>query len=195
MSFLSDFILAYPHLAYLVLFAGMFIEGELFFLTAAIFALGGFLNWWLVLAVTFVGVIMGDLAWYYLGKYSKDSRIGKWASRKFHVYQEWLEENFITRYARLAIISKFLYYVNRLTPLMAGWHKMEVRKFLRVHVTAAIIWVGFMGIVGRVFGFLIEAIGVKVVLHRLYIVFLVLAVVIIGGEYFLRGLFDKRIRK
>src|SRR3989344_2318491 len=195
MDFLQSFVTTSPALAYLVLFLGMFIEGEVFFLTAAIFALEGFLRWDIVLAVTFVGVILGDIVWYFLGRYSKDTRLGTWVHKKFSGYQDWLEENFETRYARLAFISKFLYYVNRLTPLLAGWQKMDFRRFVRVHIMAAAAWLVVMFTLGKVFGLVIDAIGVKVVLHRLYWVFLVLAVIVLGGEHFLRKMFVKKLKR
>ncbi len=195
MDFLQAFVTTTPALAYLVLFLGMFIEGEVFFLTAAIFALEGFLNWWIILVVTFVGVVLGDIVWYFLGRFSKDTRLGAWVSKKFVGYQDWLEENFETRYLRLAFMSKFLYYVNRITPLLAGWQKMDFKKFFRVHLIAAAGWLAFVFVIGKFFGFIIDAIGIKVVFHRLYWVFLILAVIVIGGEYLLRKSFVKKIRR
>lgn len=162
-------------------------------MTAAIFALEGYLNWWFVVGVAFAGVVLGDIAWYYLGRYSKETRLGNWLSKKFAHYQGWLSENFTQRYFRLAFISKFLYYINRLTPLLAGWEKMEFKKFFKIHFFAGLLWVIVMFIVGRSFGFVIEIIGVKVVLHRLYWFFAVMAVLVIVGEHFLRKFFIKKI--
>ncbi len=194
MDFLQSFVTTSPALAYLVLFFGMFIEGEVFFLTAAIFALEGFLAWWIIIVVTFAGVLSGDVVWYFLGRYSKDTKLGEWVQRKLSGYQGWLEENFENRYARLAFTSKFLYYVNRLTPLLAGWQKMDFKKFFRIHVFAGISWLLVVTLLGKFFGFIISAIGIKVVLHRLYWVFLILAAIVLGGEYILRKLFVKKIR-
>ncbi len=194
MDFLQYFVTTSPALAYLVLFLGMFIEGEVFFITGAVFAIEGFLNWWILLGVTFVGVILGDIAWYFLGRYSKETRLGDWVQKKFSGYQDWLEENFETRYARLAFISKFLYYVNRITPLLAGWQRMEFKKFLRVHLIAGVGWLFTMFILGKFFGLIISAIGINVVLSRLYWVFLILAAIVIGGEYLLRKMFVKKIQ-
>src|SRR3989344_2095013 len=195
MTFLESFVLINPLIAYLILFGGMFIEGEIFFLTASIFALEGYLNLWWVAGVAFAGVIIGDVAWYYLGRYSKETRIGNWVSRKFEKHQGWLLENIQNHYVRLAFFSKFLYYVNRITPLLAGWQKMDFKKFLRVHIIAAAGWLGFMLALGTFFGLIISAVGLKVVLHRLYWVFLILAIVVIGGEYLLRKIFVKKIRR
>jgi membrane protein DedA with SNARE-associated domain len=195
MDFLQSFVSVSPHLAYLILFFGMFIEGEAFFLTAAIFALEGYLSWQWIVIVSFLGVILGDIIWYLMGRYSKSTRLGGWVSGKFQHYQDWLLENFNARYLRLAFFSKFLYYVNRLTPLLAGWQKMDFKQFLKVHLIAAIAWISTMFVAGKFFGLVIDAIGVNIVLDRLYWFFALLAVLVIGGEYLMRRLFIKKIKQ
>ncbi len=195
MDFLQAFVTINPVLAYLVLFFGMFIEGEVFFLTAAIFAIEGYLNWWIIFGVTFVGVILGDIAWYFLGRYSKNTKFGGWVSRKFSGYEDWLQENFETRYLWLAFVSKFLYYVNRITPLLAGWQRLDFKKFFKIHLVAGFTWLAFVFLLGKFFGIIINAIGIKIVLHRLYWIFLILGGVVIGGEYLLRKLFVKKLKK
>ncbi len=195
MDFLQSFVVNSPYLAYLVLFGGMFIEGETFFLAAAIFALEGYMSWRWILVVSFAGVIIGDVAWYYLGRLTKDTKWGTWLANKYKNYQGWVSENFTDRYFQLAFFSKFLYYVNRLTPLLAGWEKLDFWKFLKIHLVAGFAWVAVMFIVGKFFGFVIDAIGIKVVFGRLYWIFAIIAVLVVVGEYFLRKLFIKKIRK
>ena len=173
----------------------MFIEGEIFFLTASIFALEGYLNLWWVAGVAFAGVIIGDVAWYYLGRYSKETRIGNWVSRKFEKHQGWLLENIQNHYVRLAFFSKFLYYVNRITPLLAGWQKMDFKKFFKTHLIAGFAWVVAMTILGKFFGLIIIAIGTKKVFRGIHWFFISLAVLVIGGEFILKRLFVKKVIK
>lgn len=194
MTVLEDFVLANQLLSYLIVFGGMFIEGEVFFLTASIFVSQGYLDFWTLILVTLLGVILGDIVWYYLGRFSKDSWPGIWLAKKFPRYHEWIEQNFISRYWRMAFFSKFLYYVNRLTPLIAGWHKMEFRKFMKIHLAAGVLWVAGMVIISYFLGFIIEAIGVKAVLRRIEWVLIGLGIIFIGGEYLLKILFSKRIK-
>ena len=195
MDFLQSFVVNSQQLAYLVLFLGMFIEGETFFLAAAIFALEGYLNWWWVLIVAFVGVILGDIAWYWLGRATKDTKWGTRLAEKYKNYQGWVSEHFIDHYFYLAFVSKFLYYINRLTPLLAGWEKLDFKKFFKIHLVAALGWLTTMFLLGKFFGFIIDTIGVKVVVHQLYWVFAVIAVIVILGEYFLRRLFVKKTKR
>ena len=195
MSFLEAFVLDYQLLAYLILFAGMFIEGEIFILTALVFAWQGLMEWEVIVPITFVGVILGDLAWYALGRFSKGSKIGLWAERKFPGYHDWMDVNFVGRYTRMAIFSKFLYFVNRLTPLIAGWHKMELKRFLKIHFIAAVLWLGTMLFIGHFLGAFIELIGPHKVLRNMGYLVLGLVVVFIGGEYLLKTIFSKRLKK
>ena len=192
---MQDFVVNSPLFAYLVLFGGMFIEGETFFLAAAIFALEGYMSWWWVLAVSFAGVIIGDVAWYYLGRLTKDTKWGMRLAEKYKNYQGWVSENFTNRYFRLAFVSKFLYYVNRLTPLLAGWEKLDFKRFFKIHLIAGFGWLLTMFVAGKFFGLIINAIGVKVVVGRLYWVFAIIAVLVVVGEYCLRRFFIKKIKK
>lgn len=164
-------------------------------LTALIFAWQGLMEWWIIVVVTFAGVMLGDVAWYWLGLYGKDTWLGRWVQKKFPAYHIWMDQNFMARYPRMAVFSKFLYYVNRLTPLIAGWHKMEFKRFLKIHLAAAVIWLGVILFVGHFLGVFIELVGARKVLHRIELLVVILAVVFTGGEILLRKLFARRIAK
>ncbi|MEK7192406.1 MAG: VTT domain-containing protein [Patescibacteria group bacterium] len=194
MTLLEDFVLTNQFLSYLIVFGGMFIEGEIFFITASLFVLQGYLNFWVLAAVVFAGMVLGDIAWYYLGYYSKDSRLGRWLTAKFPHYEKWLNQNFISRYSRMAFFSKFLYYVNRLTPLIAGWNKMEFKKFFRIHIAAAALWLLIMALVVNLLGFVAVAIGIREVLKRIEWIVIGLIIVVFAGEYLLKFLFSKKIK-
>lgn len=193
MTFLEIFFSNHPFWAYAILFGGMFIEGEAFFITIAIFALQGHLSWPLVLLVTFVGVILGDITWYGLGKYSRGTKLGFFLSEKFSSYHNWMEENFINRYERVAIYSKFIYYVNRLTPLIAGWHGLEFKKFVKIHVCAALFWVGVMSLLGSLIAFIVGGAGLRWLLEHIEIVFVGSFVIFLIVEYSLKRIFSKKI--
>lgn len=196
MSGLEEFVLNNLFRAYLILFLGMFIEGEVFFLTAAIFAWQGYLNWSLLVLAAFAGVVLGDVFWYLLGYgLERSSLLRLFFKIRLSYYQEWLEENFLKRYYRMAIYSKFLYYINRLTPLIAGWHKFEFKKFIKIHLLSAVIWVGINAIFGYSFGYVVGADGLRWLLERFGYLVAGLLIVFAGGEYLLKKLFSKKIKK
>ncbi len=195
MGFMESFVATNPNIVYLILFGGMFIEGEIFFITASIFAIQGYLSLTNIVLISLVGVILGDITWYYMGRFFKDSRLGVWLSRKTKGYERWMNENFLSRYWKMAFFSKFLYYVNRFVPLMAGWQKMEFKKFFKIHIGAAVAWVAVMWVTSHFLRFIIEAIGARAVLHRIEWVFIGLGILLIGGEYLLKHIFAKKINK
>lgn len=195
MGFMEQFVVSNPAIAYLILFVGMFIEGEIFFVTASIFAIQGELSLTRIVIISLIGVILGDITWYYMGRLSKDTRLGIWLSKKTKGYEPWINKNILSNYWKMAFFSKFLYYVNRFVPLMAGWQKMDFKKFLKIHVGAAVAWVSVMWVASHFLRFIIEAIGAEAVLHRIEWVFIGLGILFIGGEYLLKNLFAKRINK
>ncbi len=195
MGFLEQFVVSNPAIAYLILFGGMFIEGEVFFVTASIFAIQGELSLTRIVMISLVGVILGDITWYYMGRFSKDTRFGIWLSKKTKRYEPWINKHLLSNYWKLAFFSKFLYYVNRFVPLMAGWQKMDFKKFLKIHIGAAFAWVAAMVALSYFLRVIIEVIGAKAVLHRIEWVFIGLGVLFIGGEYLLKHLFAKRINQ
>ena len=164
-------------------------------MTASIFAIEGYLNFWLVAGVAFAGVILGDMTWYCLGRYSKETKIGNWVNKKFEKHQGWLVDNIQNHYARFVFLSKFLYYVNRITPLLAGWQKMDFKKFFKTHLIAGSAWVVTMAIVGKFFGLIIIAIGTKKVFRGIHWFFIGLAALVIGGDFLLKRLFVKKVIK
>ena len=195
MGVAESFIINHYQWAYLILFAGMFIDSEAFFLTAAIFALQGYFSWpWLV-AVVFIGVLLGDITFYHLGRYFQTTRFAEWIHKKFSNYGLWLDKNFLPRYAKMAFYSKFIYYVNRITPFIAGWHKLEFKKFLKIHFYADIFWLIIMLVAANLLRFVVDAIGAHWILKRMEFIFPALVLIFFLGEYIVKKIFTKKITK
>jgi len=195
MTALEFFVINHPLWAYAIVFAGMLIEGESFFLTASIFAAERELKFGVLTAVSLAGMLAGDWLYYLFGRYSKKTRFGAWVMNRFPRYDRWLGRNFTARYTRLAFLSKYIYFVNRLTPFLAGWHGFPQKTFLKIHFYAAVVWTGVMLILSHFLALLVELVGVKFVLQRIEFVFIGLLILFIGGEYIVKKLFAKRIEK
>lgn len=194
MTALELFVSSYPFATYVVVFLGMLIEGESFFVTAGIFAGQGYLRWGTLSFVSLAGMLVGDWAFYLLGKHSKHTRFGAWFVSRFSRAHEWLDRNFASRYTRLAFISKYIYFVNRLTPFLAGWHGFPLRRFLRIHVAAAVVWTGVMLVISHFLNLFVELVGVRYVLRRIEFVFVGFALLFTVGEYALKKLLARKIR-
>ena len=195
MSALESFVSNNPFSTYLIVFFGMLIEGESFFLTASIFAGEGYLRWGTLVAVSLIGMLAGDCLFYELGRVTKFTRFGEWFLRRFGRANEWLNKNFASRYVRLAFVSKYIYFVNRLTPFFAGWHAFPRKSFIYIHAGAAVVWTGVMLILSHWLGLVVEFVGVRVVLRRIEFIFLALILLFMGGEYFLKRVFTRKITR
>jgi membrane protein DedA with SNARE-associated domain len=161
------FIQANPILTYVIIFVAMLIEGEGAILFASIFAWQGLISWPILALVIIIGTISGDIAWYLGGRYLQNTRFGKWLDRRYEKTGAWVYENIVCRYQSYAIISKFMYFTTRPTIFLAGWHKFEFKKFLKVTTYATVIWAGILLAIGYFFGYTAHLIGFKWILHRL----------------------------
>lgn len=195
MGILESFVFYHRFLAYLIVFFGMFVEGDTFFLAASIFATERYLRWGILTLVTITGVITGDWLFYLLGLHSKNTRFGLWLMARLGRHRERVERNVMRHYVRLAFVSKFVYFLNRLTPFLAGWHDMPRRQFLKIHASTAIAWTGVMLIIGHIVGLLVEVVGMKFVLRRIEFVIVGFVILIFAVEYALKRLFGKKIEE
>lgn len=194
MTALEIFISQHQFLSYAVVFIGiMVVESDLFFLTAAVFADQKHLNWGALLIVAFVAVFTGDAIFYSLGKYSRETRVGNWFMRRFGKYVDRIENQVDGRYATIAFFCKFLYYVNRIVPFLAGWREMPVQRFLKTHLLIGLSWLAVMTTIGVSLGAIVDLVGPRWVLERIWVLFLALAIIFVGGDHFLKRLFSRKI--
>jgi len=184
MTPVEAFIVANPLLTYLIIFFGMTFEGEGIVLLSSIFAGPGKTLAWSILAVViFSGVVVGDLAWYAAGYYSRGTRVGCWLDRCLEKRSNWLRAKIVDRYSRYALASKFLYFTTHATVFVAGWHKLDFKKFWRITLWASGLWTVIMLIVGYLFYHFIELIGWKAVMHRIELVVVVLIAIALLGRW------------
>jgi membrane protein DedA with SNARE-associated domain len=193
MHFWEMVVRGHQAISYLVIFLGMFIEPDITFLIGSLFAAEGYVNWFFLAGISLVGVFASDVLWYCFGRASQETRFGNWIYRRFEPYHVWLDENFIGRYERVVFFSRYIYFVSRLTPFLAGWHRMDIKRFLKLHVLSNSVWLLVLTSLGHSLRLAIALIGPRRVLRRVEYVFGILAVIFIGGELFLKRIFTKRI--
>lgn len=192
-TIVEKIILEHQLIGYLILFIGIFLEGEVVFLSAAILAGQQYLSWGAVILVSLAGLLLSDYAFYYLGRFSKATMIGRWLRNRFASYNNWIDRNFDGRYWQVSFFSKFIYVVNKAVPFLAGWHAIPMKRFSKIQFVSGIIWVGIMAAVGHFLGLVIDIVGVKFVLRRIEIAFLVFIVVFLIVENVLKRIFAKRL--
>ncbi len=182
MSGIEYFIIANPILAYTIIFLGMSIEGEGLIIFASIFAWQGILNWWLLAAAIVGGTIAGDVVWYAGGRFLRGTRLGNWLDRRYEKHTDALDANIREHYGRLAILSKFMYFTTHPTIFLVGWNRFPFRKFLWITCYSTAVWAFSVLAVGYFFGYAIQLIGYKRIVHRieLFAILLFLGVFIFG---------------
>ena len=132
------YILAYPWLAYGLLFFGMMVEGDLLLFAAAFLVELGFLNGWIALPLMFAGAIIGDVMFFEIGRryLTRYAWLMRWSER----VGAFFDQRLLSRLGATILISKFLYYVHRPIQLRAGMLRIPLRQFFITDLWSTVIW-------------------------------------------------------
>lgn len=138
-SLLLNFSEAHWVIIYFIIFAGMFIEGEVVLIMAGILVRSGKIDFLDALVVAFLGVVAHDIAYWFLGKKFADSH-----RKKFLFIDLKRLDSFIDRIRRnhdlYIFVSKFAWSMNRLFLIASGYLKMPLKRVMRYSIPAAFIW-------------------------------------------------------
>ncbi len=141
-------------LAYLFLFAGMFLEGETIFFIAIYLAHQGLMSFSGVMVVSFLGMFSGDISWYKFGRRIESVRIVDWLLHRKAVQKtaESVDAYILKSLPLSVILAKFAYGIHRLILLRLShyYQTISFRKFLKFDLLAIVIWIFFIGGVGRI---------------------------------------------
>lgn len=114
----------------------------------------GVFNVWTLFLVTSIGVILGDLLGYTLGRWHGHSFIIKYGKYFF------LREEFFLRIRKLlknntgkaVIIGRFNPFTRSFVPFLAGSSNIALHKFLIYSIIGGISWTGSSILIGYIFG-------------------------------------------
>ena len=141
---------------YLAVLLGTFLEGETVLVLAGFAAHRGYLELPLVIACAFVGTLVGDQLYFYLGRSRGTSYIRArphWASRFEKV------RGLLSRHELLLILTfRFLYGIRTVAPFAIGASGTNPVRFLILNVVGAGVWAVSVGWLGYVFGHTLEVI-------------------------------------
>jgi membrane protein DedA with SNARE-associated domain len=141
---------------YVIILPLMIIEGPVVTILSAMLAAAGFFNLWIVLIISIVGDVLGDVILYQVGKkwgmYFVD-RFGKYfgITRKLVLRMEKYFENHG---------GKTIFAVKSTTGLCwatwvaAGIAKMDFRKFVGYSILGGMVWSGFLVAMGYFYGYM-----------------------------------------
>lgn len=144
------------HFGYLAVLIGTFLEGETILVLGGLVAHRGYLSLPLVIMAAFIGTLLGDQLYFYLGR-----RHAEFLLRRRSAWREKIArvDRLLARYQTLMILSfRFLYGIRTVTPFAIGMSAVSARKYISLNVLGAAIWAIAVGSGGYYFGRTIETI-------------------------------------
>lgn len=147
-TFLSNY-------GYLALLIGTFLEGETILVLGGLAAHQGYLSLTGVVTAAFVGSLLGDQLFFYLGRrhsrYILDRR-PQWHTRIDRVHR------LMARYETIMILGfRFLYGLRTVTPFVLGMSKVNTTKFMMLNAAGALSWAVAFGLGGYFFGHVLQS--------------------------------------
>jgi len=141
---------------YWAVLIGTFAEGETVLVLGGFAAHRGYLALpWVILAA-FVGSVMGDQLFFYLGRTHSQwvlARRPLWKARIDRAHQ------LLERFRTLLILGfRFMYGLRTIIPFFLGMSSVSTRKFIVLDVIAAFVWAVAVGTGGYLFGNILEII-------------------------------------
>ncbi len=179
---LVSFIETYGYFALLV---GTFLEGETTMVLGGLAAYWGYLDLPWVILTAFLGTLIGDQLFFYLGR---------WHSRAILTWRPGLAtrldrvNRLIERHQlQLILIFRFLYGLRILTLLGLGMSRVPATYFFLLSVLSALVWAATMGVGGYLFGnFLwVVIVNMKHYGNRLFLLIAILGGLIWGIYWYL----------
>ncbi len=147
------FVEAHQYIGYFLLFIAMVLEGETILIIASMLAHLGAFDIGDVLWISLLGVVLGNMLWYYVGFKLNHKGFAK----NIIIRAEKIITYFLPRFReepfKSIFISKFIYGANRATVFMSGVLKVEFPLFMKAEFFASIAWVALYASVGYFFGY------------------------------------------
>ncbi len=138
----------------------MIIEGPIVTLGAAFMASLGFFNVFMVLILSILGDVIGDIVLYYIGFFMKKGFLPK--NRKFlksdSEISQVIKNSFKNKGAQIIFFTKATTGLCYITFILAGMAKLDFKKFLFFSILGGIFWSGFIVGLGYYFGWIAEEI-------------------------------------
>lgn len=179
------------HYGYLALLFGAFLEGETVLVLAGLAAHRGYLHLPWVIFCAFLGTLISDEIWFYLGRWRGRALLAKraaWQARA-HRVQRLLQRH------RIKVVLGFrcLYGLRNITPLVIGASGFPPIEFLVLNTIAAALWASTFVTVGYLFGNAVAAVLDDV--HRYEVWIFAFAAAIATGVCVILALRNRRGRK
>lgn len=176
---ISSSALANPLLFFVVTIIATALWGDASMIALSILAIQFKIGVWTVLVGGYIGAMLGDIAWFILGKkilpkLGRHRRFREYYARIIHHINNVTHSNaFVT-----LCLAKFLYGTRVITVFYLAERKMKLLQFIKYNAVALILWVAAMGTIGYLvakgFTFLVYTVKNVQLALTLLIIFFVL---------------------
>ena len=144
---LESFVARYGYAAVLL---GMLFEGETVLVAGGALAHQGLLSLPVVMGAAFVGSLIGDQTWFYVGRRFGTAFITKrpaWTARALRA------DKALARLGSVFVVGfRFVYGIRSVTPVFLGARGYDRSRFLRLNVLGAGLWAVAFACVGYALG-------------------------------------------
>jgi membrane protein DedA with SNARE-associated domain len=141
---------------YAAIAIGTLLEGETMLILGGLAAYRGYLKLPWVLVCAFLGTLLGDQLYFYIGRAKGRSILEKrrkWKSKSEKVF------SLLNKHQVLLILGfRFLYGLRTVTPMALGASRVAPLRFLILNILGALTWTIVIGVMGYLFGHTLEVI-------------------------------------
>lgn len=143
------------------MFLLMALEGPLATLVSAFLASLGYFNIFAVFVLSVIGDIIGDIFWYWTGKYSQHSSVKKILNYfgQRTIIPDNLKKQFKKRGAKIIFTAKATIGLGIITYILAGISQMPFRKFLAYSFLGGLVWSSLLVFLGYTSGYAADRIN------------------------------------
>ncbi len=171
---------------YFAVTIGTFFEGETILVIAGFAAHQGYMKLPGVIIAAFIGTVMGDQLFFFLGRHYSDFFLSKFGHLKPRIEKV---HRLIERYQIIFILGfRFVYGIRTISPFAIGMSKVPALLYVVLNIISALVWATLIATGGFMFGKLMSAI-IKNVEH--YEAEIIGLVAVIGGIIWLIHLHRK----
>lgn len=172
---IAEILAFFQKYGYPFMFIGSFIEGVNVMILGGFFAARGYFSFPIVWLMMFLGDILGDITWYYIGYFGGKKIVDKFGhflgiKRHYAKVKGFLER----RGGKVIVFIKFTAGLCLAMLITAGTVRMEFKKFMKYDIIGSIGWVTFACGLGYFVGESYDLLSQY--LHRMGVVLAVLTV-------------------
>lgn len=161
---------------YLTILLGTFLEGETVLILGGLTAQQGHLEIWYVILAAFIGGVVGDQVYFFIGR-----RYGRAALAKNAAWQARTEQvhRMLKRHRSWMILGlRFMYGLRTVASFALGTSCVSTRRFMFLHIVGAAVWAVVIGTGGYISGRLLFRLFEQIKEHQLSVLAIVVATIV-----------------